>query len=190
MSCFCSLVYPHAFSLSAEIIDFCDFLAATDDERALREAAVERVKDVILSIWPACTPTVFGSYATGLFLPTSDMDMVVLESGVDNVPNALRALSLQLSKKRIAKQIQVGNSLGSVSFEAHGKERVCEQPHQNLLDTLVRVAWCRLVVCLEVAHVNTLNVEGLRKRRCFQGPRCRVSLNAPPTGSGMSGVQN
>lgn len=62
---------------------------------------------MIQSIWPLCTPTVFGSYATGLFLPTSDMDMVVLNSGVDNVPNALRALSVQLSKKRVAKQIQV-----------------------------------------------------------------------------------
>ncbi|GAQ89300.1 DNA polymerase sigma subunit [Klebsormidium nitens] len=101
------LVRSPLLRLHQEIIDFCDFLAATDDERALREAAVERVKDVILSIWPDCTPTVFGSYATGLFLPTSDMDMVVLNSGVDNVPNALRALSLQLSKRRIAKQIQV-----------------------------------------------------------------------------------
>jgi hypothetical protein len=35
------------------------------------------------------------------------MDMVVLNSGVDNVPNALRALSVQLSKKRVAKRIQV-----------------------------------------------------------------------------------
>ena len=64
-----------------EIVEFCRFLEPTDEETAARGAATERVAQVIKAIWPGAVVQVFGSFATGLFLPTSDMDLVVTDSG-------------------------------------------------------------------------------------------------------------
>ena len=43
----------------------------------------------------------------GLYLPTSDIDLVVMDSGADDVKIALRALSNKLSNTGIAIKIQV-----------------------------------------------------------------------------------
>ena len=82
-------------------MSFCDFIAPSEEEAVVRLAAVQRVSDVVTSIWPQCavsattsarpspwklvltpspTPSlvqvkVFGSYATGLYLPASDCDV-------------------------------------------------------------------------------------------------------------------
>ena len=65
----------------AEIVEFCRFLEPTDEETAERSAATERVRGVIQAIWPEAVVQIFGSFATGLYLPTSDMDLVVTDSG-------------------------------------------------------------------------------------------------------------
>ncbi|KAK6229442.1 PAP/25A-associated - like 2 [Theobroma cacao] len=93
--------------LHKEIVDFCDFLSPTPEEQAARDAAVDSVFDVIKYIWPACGPEVFGSFRTGLYLPTSDIDVVILGSGIKNPQTGLHALSRALSQKGIAKKMQV-----------------------------------------------------------------------------------
>ncbi|KAJ4843323.1 hypothetical protein Tsubulata_020929 [Turnera subulata] len=93
--------------LHKEIVDFCDFLSPTQDERAARTAAVQGVFEVIKYIWPNCKAEVFGSFRTGLYLPTSDIDVVILDSGIKNAATGLQALSRALSQKGIAKKIQV-----------------------------------------------------------------------------------
>ncbi|KAK8527405.1 hypothetical protein V6N12_054618 [Hibiscus sabdariffa] len=93
--------------LHKEIVDFCDFLSPTPEEQAARDAAVHSVFDVIKYIWPACRPEVFGSFRTGLYLPTSDIDVVILESGIKNPQTGLHALSRALSQRGIAKKMQV-----------------------------------------------------------------------------------
>lgn len=50
---------------------------------------------------------VFGSFATGLFLPTSDMDLVVTGSGCGNVAQGLRALAQAFTRKGMVKNVQV-----------------------------------------------------------------------------------
>ncbi|KAG7534119.1 polymerase nucleotidyl transferase domain [Arabidopsis thaliana x Arabidopsis arenosa] len=93
--------------LHKEIVDFCDFLLPTQAEKAERDAAVESVSSVIKYIWPSCKVEVFGSYKTGLYLPTSDIDVVILESGLTNPQLGLRALSRALSQRGIAKNLVV-----------------------------------------------------------------------------------
>nr|KJB13375.1 hypothetical protein B456_002G071000 [Gossypium raimondii] len=93
--------------LHKEIVDFCDFLSPTPEEQAARDAAVHSVFDVIKYIWPACRPEVFGSFRTGLYLPTSDIDVMILESGIKNPQTGLYALSRALSQRGIAKKMQV-----------------------------------------------------------------------------------
>ncbi|CAN1159873.1 Terminal nucleotidyltransferase 4B [Linum perenne] len=93
--------------LHKEIVDFCNFLSPTLEEQASRSAAVQSVCDVIKYIWPSCKVEVFGSFRTGLYLPTSDIDVVILSSHVMTPQTGLRAISRALSQRGIAKKIQV-----------------------------------------------------------------------------------
>ncbi|XP_062090607.1 uncharacterized protein LOC133796920 [Humulus lupulus] len=93
--------------LHKEIVDFCDFLSPTPEEKDSRNAAIERVSDVIKYIWPNCEVEVFGSFRTGLYLPSSDIDVVILGSGILKPQQGLQALSRALSQRSIAKKIQV-----------------------------------------------------------------------------------
>ncbi|XP_052178221.1 uncharacterized protein LOC127791992 [Diospyros lotus] len=93
--------------LHKEILDFCDFLSPTPEEQASRNAAVECVFDVIRYIWPHCEVEVFGSFKTGLYLPSSDIDVVILGSDVKTPQIGLQALARALSQRGIAKKIQV-----------------------------------------------------------------------------------
>ncbi|XP_056850139.1 uncharacterized protein LOC108828461 [Raphanus sativus] len=93
--------------LHKEIVDFSEFLLPTLEEKAQRDAAMDSVRSVIQYIWPDCKVEVFGSYKTGLYLPTSDIDVVILESGITNPQLGLKALSRALSQRGIAKSMQV-----------------------------------------------------------------------------------
>ncbi|KAJ9671651.1 hypothetical protein PVL29_025384 [Vitis rotundifolia] len=93
--------------LHKEILDFCDFLSPTPEEQSARNAAIESVFNVIRYIWPNCKVEVFGSFKTGLYLPTSDIDVVILGSDIKAPQIGLYALSRALSQKGIAKKIQV-----------------------------------------------------------------------------------
>ena len=46
----------------------------------------------------------------GLFLPTSDLDLVIINSGCRDVSGGLRALANALTRKGMAKQMQVALS--------------------------------------------------------------------------------
>ncbi|KAA8526835.1 hypothetical protein F0562_008936 [Nyssa sinensis] len=93
--------------LHKEILDFCDFLSPTSEEQASRNTAVESVFNVIRYIWPNCEVEVFGSFKTGLYLPTSDIDVVIMGSDIRTPQMGLLALSRALSQRGIAKKIQV-----------------------------------------------------------------------------------
>ncbi|KAI3689307.1 hypothetical protein L2E82_47261 [Cichorium intybus] len=100
--------------LHKEILDFCDFLSPTPEEQVSRDTAVESVSHVIKYIWPKCKVEVFGSFKTGLFLPSSDVDMVILESQIRTPQLGLHALSRALSQRGVAKKIQQIDDLKQV----------------------------------------------------------------------------
>ncbi|KAH6778431.1 Nucleotidyltransferase family protein [Perilla frutescens var. hirtella] len=93
--------------LHKEILDFCDFLSPTPEELESRTAAINSVFDVINYIWPNAVAEVFGSFKTGLYLPSSDVDVVIIGSNVRSPQIGLQALSRALSQRGIAKKIQV-----------------------------------------------------------------------------------
>lgn len=45
----------------------------TPTEHALRLQVVSKIESVVLSLWPNACVEVFGSFRTGLYLPTSDI---------------------------------------------------------------------------------------------------------------------
>ena len=93
--------------LHAEIIDFCRFLEPTQEEAARREASVTRVRAAVLSLWPEARFEVHGSFATGMYLPNSDIDAVILGSGCQSPATCLKALAIMLSRQGAAQKIQL-----------------------------------------------------------------------------------
>lgn len=90
---------------ATEIVDFCRFTEPTAAEAASRAAAVARVRAAVVAIWPAAKLAVFGSFATGLYLPTSDIDTVILDSKCAAPGDGLRALALSLARRGIGRKI-------------------------------------------------------------------------------------
>ncbi|MEW5299188.1 MAG: hypothetical protein WDW36_002227 [Sanguina aurantia] len=93
--------------LHQEVLELCELLQPTEDEAAGRNAAVAAVTEVVKGIWPNATVAIFGSFATGLYVPTSDIDLVVEHSSHGNIVRALHALANGISRKGIAKSVQV-----------------------------------------------------------------------------------
>ncbi|XP_064017296.1 terminal nucleotidyltransferase 4A isoform X2 [Pogoniulus pusillus] len=68
---------PGVQGLHEEIIDFYDFMSPCPEEAAMRREVVKRIETVIKDLWPTADVQIFGSFSTGLYLPTSDIDLVV-----------------------------------------------------------------------------------------------------------------
>lgn len=64
-----------------EICDFFSYVRPRKFEQAVREDLIRRVGAVIASLYPDCEVRCFGSFASGLYLPTADMDLVCLSRG-------------------------------------------------------------------------------------------------------------
>ncbi|CAK6958822.1 terminal nucleotidyltransferase 4B isoform X1 [Scomber scombrus] len=63
--------------LHEEISDFYEYISPRPEEEKMRLEVVDRIKGVINDLWPSAEVQVFGSFSTGLYLPTSDIDLVV-----------------------------------------------------------------------------------------------------------------
>ena len=91
--------------LHQEIVELSRYLAPTHAEASARSTAVARIQSIVQAIWPQATLEVFGSFATGLYLPTSDIDAVILNSQCEDVAAGLKALANALSRKNLAKNM-------------------------------------------------------------------------------------
>ncbi|XP_043937917.1 terminal nucleotidyltransferase 4B [Protopterus annectens] len=63
--------------LHEEILDFVKYMSPTPEEKEMREDVFNRIENVVKKLWPSADVHVFGSSKTGLYLPTSDIDIVV-----------------------------------------------------------------------------------------------------------------
>ncbi|KAF2745504.1 hypothetical protein M011DRAFT_460088 [Sporormia fimetaria CBS 119925] len=68
--------------LHNEILDFYEFVEPTEHDRAVRDDLIKRIEDVFArnrSVIPGlCKVEAFGSYPASLYLPTADMDLVLV----------------------------------------------------------------------------------------------------------------
>lgn len=70
--------YHHGvIGLHREVIDFYNFMSPRPEEAAMRKEVVSRIEGIIKELWPSADVQIFGSFSTGLYLPTSDIDLVV-----------------------------------------------------------------------------------------------------------------
>ncbi|CAM6092476.1 unnamed protein product [Calypogeia fissa] len=70
----------NAEALHAEILEFAQAATPSSEARLHAEAAVECVRSSVKQLWPEADVEVFGSFATGLCLHHSDVDVVVVDA--------------------------------------------------------------------------------------------------------------
>ncbi|XP_069372040.1 terminal nucleotidyltransferase 4A isoform X2 [Paralichthys olivaceus] len=68
---------PGVLGLHEEVMDFYNFMSPRPEEAAMRKEVVNRIEMIIKELWPTADVQIFGSFSTGLYLPTSDIDLVV-----------------------------------------------------------------------------------------------------------------
>ncbi|XP_011701557.1 PREDICTED: non-canonical poly(A) RNA polymerase PAPD5-like [Wasmannia auropunctata] len=90
--------------LHEEIEDFFSYMCPSHEEHVLRLRVVKRIENVIYDLWPDSKVEVFGSFRTGLYLPTSDIDLVVIGMWT-NLP--LRTLERALLDQNIAEPCSI-----------------------------------------------------------------------------------
>mmetsp|Transcript_39063 Transcript_39063/g.94459 ORF Transcript_39063/g.94459 Transcript_39063/m.94459 type:complete len:483 (+) Transcript_39063:64-1512(+) len=67
----------HLVALHNEIVEFCRLMEPREEEMKLRNELVERFTKLVKTVFPKSKVQVFGSQATGLCLPTSDIDIAI-----------------------------------------------------------------------------------------------------------------
>lgn len=89
--------------LHQEIVQFVNFVSPTEEERYARHCIVERVREVVEKLWPGATLQVFGSFHTQLYLPSSDIDLVVFLPDKEQAAGSpIRKLARALQKTDMA----------------------------------------------------------------------------------------
>lgn len=69
---------PPFVRLHNEILTLCEYIAPSVHEMNQREIVLHEVTEIIHSLWPTSTVSVFGSQMTKILTPTSDLDIVVM----------------------------------------------------------------------------------------------------------------
>ncbi|XP_042187855.1 terminal nucleotidyltransferase 4A isoform X4 [Callorhinchus milii] len=90
--------------LHEEIMDFYNFMSPRPEEEAMRKEVVKRIESVIKELWPSADVQIFGSFSTGLYLPTSDIDLVVFGKW-KNPP--LQLLEQALRRRNVAEPYSI-----------------------------------------------------------------------------------
>ncbi|GMM57328.1 non-canonical poly(A) polymerase [Maudiozyma humilis] len=94
--------------LNLEIRDFIAYISPSKQEIETRNNTITKLRRAVKRLWPDSSLQVFGSYATDLYLPGSDIDCVIKsESGNLEHRSYLYELSRYLKSNRIAKQVEV-----------------------------------------------------------------------------------
>ncbi|RHY84717.1 hypothetical protein DYB35_005534 [Aphanomyces astaci] len=94
--------------LHDEILDFATFLSPTADEVAARNALVTTMQELVTSLWEGASMGTFGSLLTEMYLPTSDIDMVVLDGPSGKEP--LYTLARRVEELGMASYLEVVDS--------------------------------------------------------------------------------
>ncbi|CAG58700.1 uncharacterized protein GVI51_E01881 [Nakaseomyces glabratus] len=94
--------------LNYEILDFVAYISPSKEEIETRNRTIGSIRSAVKELWPDADLHVFGSYATDLYLPGSDIDCVVnSKQGDKQSRNNLYKLANFLKKKEIATEIEV-----------------------------------------------------------------------------------
>ncbi|KAF9418235.1 hypothetical protein BGZ94_009746 [Podila epigama] len=92
--------------LTQEFKDFVTFISPTREEHQVRKYIFRVIKVSVQRIWPGAQVRIFGSFDTQLYLPTSDLDVVVLLD-MPYKHNCLYKLATYLRDNNLATDVTV-----------------------------------------------------------------------------------
>lgn len=92
------------FRLHQEIQQFYEHMQSTPTERAVRENAIARIKSLVQQLWPNANIKLFGGFSSGLALPTSDIDIMILEASNQS---AIQLLATKIEESEIAANVSI-----------------------------------------------------------------------------------
>lgn len=90
--------------LHEEIMDFINFVSPTDEELSSRAELIDEMREIVKGLWPGATVETFGSHYTQMFLPQSDIDMVLF--GVPEGKEPLFKLAQCLEEKELVSYLE------------------------------------------------------------------------------------
>ncbi|ORX92810.1 Nucleotidyltransferase, partial [Basidiobolus meristosporus CBS 931.73] len=94
--------------LHQEIQHFVEYISPSPEEHEMRFMVYKSIEQVVQSLWPEAKVRLFGSYDTQLYLPTSDIDVVIfLPDLVSNNKRYLYLLAQTLETSGVATKIRV-----------------------------------------------------------------------------------
>ena len=99
-----------SYRLHEEILDFCAYISPKENEDSIRKNLVEKIRNIVLSVFPNTRVMFFGSMMTGLYLPTSDIDIVLPDV------SALHSNYIKLSNA-----FQISNQFSYLEFIGRAK---------------------------------------------------------------------
>ncbi|KAJ0406815.1 hypothetical protein P43SY_008837 [Pythium insidiosum] len=92
-------------ALHEEILDFVRFMSPTPEELDRRRELVDEMTALVTSLWDGATMDTFGSHRTQLFLPNSDIDIVIF--GVPSGTKPLFELAERLEALDMVSYLEV-----------------------------------------------------------------------------------
>lgn len=98
-----------SIALHFEILQFMQFMSPTAAEKQARQELFVAVEAIAKLLWPNCTAEAFGSHATDLALPSSDVDVCVMNTP-DNGKSMLEFERLAEAIRNVpgfAKRVQI-----------------------------------------------------------------------------------
>ncbi|KAK8116849.1 uncharacterized protein PG998_005130 [Apiospora kogelbergensis] len=72
-----SMTSSMSVRLHKELVDFHEYVKPRDFEQRIREQVVSRLNHLVKFKWHDASIRAFGSFMSGLYLPTADMDLVI-----------------------------------------------------------------------------------------------------------------
>eukprot|EP00698_Gefionella_okellyi_P025540 TRINITY_DN93_c0_g1_i1.p1 TRINITY_DN93_c0_g1~~TRINITY_DN93_c0_g1_i1.p1 ORF type:complete len:656 (-),score=124.98 TRINITY_DN93_c0_g1_i1:508-2475(-) len=94
---------PEPQRFSAEVVDFCSYVAASRVELNQRMEAFGRVQALVQDLFPGADVEIFGSVDTGLLLPVSDVDCVI--QGGPQKASRLQQLAQAIKWRKIGREV-------------------------------------------------------------------------------------
>eukprot|EP01091_Cochliopodium_minus_P020429 TRINITY_DN892_c2_g1_i3.p1 TRINITY_DN892_c2_g1~~TRINITY_DN892_c2_g1_i3.p1 ORF type:complete len:336 (+),score=100.96 TRINITY_DN892_c2_g1_i3:182-1189(+) len=92
--------------LDQEIKDFVDYIKSTDEEKKMRDYVIEKLNNVVTKIWPDAKICVYGSFPLDLYLPVSDID-IVINGGNKYTEGPIYKLADELEKNNFFENMDV-----------------------------------------------------------------------------------
>ena len=98
-----------AESLHNELIAFADWISPTEKEHETRQMVIKLLRRAIVREWPDARLEAFGSQNTQLYMPSGDIDLVVVSPSMETQrkENVLRKMAAVLRKHNLALDVQV-----------------------------------------------------------------------------------